>query len=84
MYLALFLDQSNYEFNVSLHSSLAGAKAAYADMVRHFGVKQQDEYCFCDDAGEAPHIYRIECDGESGEEIFLSRPATADDPAAVD
>jgi len=39
MYLVLFLDQDKYEFNSSLHASLAVAKTAYEDLARRFGVK---------------------------------------------
>ena len=71
MYLVLFLDQDNYEFNSSLHANLAVAKTAYEDLARRFDVKHH-EWGFCDDAGEAPHIYRIECDGNPGKEIHPS------------
>jgi hypothetical protein len=38
MYLVLFLDtqEGNYEFNVSLHSSLPKAEAAYEALLRRF------------------------------------------------
>jgi hypothetical protein len=76
MYLVLFLDQSNYEFNPSLHASRAEAEAAYKDLLRHFECKP---CCggLADDYGEGPHLYRIECDGEVGKEICLSDLAAA-------
>ena len=74
MYLVLFLDQhQNYEFITSLHSSLPSAEAAYEALLLRFGVKPDEEGCGpCDSCGEAPHIYRIECDGKPAEEIFIS------------
>ena len=74
MYLVLFLDQQeNYEFITSLHPSLPSAEAAYAALVRRFGVKfGEGDHC-----GEEPHIYRIECDGNPGEEISVSNCAAA-------
>ena len=82
MYLVLFLDQQrNYEFNVSLHSTLPKAEAAYEALLRRFGVKACDldggppsgeGWSLCDYCGEAPHIYRIECDDKPGEEISVS------------
>lgn len=78
MYLTLFLDQHNYEFNVSLHSSLAAAEAAFEALMRKFVIAPGETLPprtawggLCDDCGENPHLYRIECDGELGEEIFL-------------
>jgi hypothetical protein len=68
MYVTLFFDQHNYEFNISLHSSRARAEAQYKTLLRHFWVKPN----VGDDCGEAPHLYQIECDGELGEEIHLS------------
>ena len=62
MYLVLFLDQRNYEFITSLHSSLPSAKSAYRALLLRFGVKPGE-------SEEEPHIYRIECDGKPGEEI---------------
>jgi hypothetical protein len=71
MYLVLFLDtqEGNYEFNVSLHSSLPKAEAACEALLLHFDVNPEDG---CDRCGENPHIYRIECDGKPAEEIFIS------------
>ena len=77
MYLVLFLDQQdNYEFIISLHSSLPEAEAAYKAFVLRFGVKLH-EFGVMDRCGEAPHIYRIECDGKPGEEISISDLAAA-------
>ena len=85
MYLVLFLDQHNYEFNVSLHSSLPSAEAAYKALLLRFGVRPCDldgrlptgeGWMLMDYVGEAPHIYRIECD-EPAEEISVSDLATA-------
>jgi hypothetical protein len=84
MYLVLFLDQSNYEFNVSLHSSLTAAEAAFEALMRRFVIKPGETLPpkatwvgLCDNYGENPHLYRIQCDGEPGEEIRLSDLATA-------
>ena len=72
MYLVLFFDQHNYEFNPSLHSSLPKAKAAYEALLLHFDVKLGEGGWLGDDCGEAPHIYRIECDGNPAEKIDVS------------
>lgn len=93
MYLVLFLDQHNYEFNVSLYPNLAAAVAAYEALLRRFVLKpgatlppkaiwgelgwEKHHDNFVDDCGENPHVYRIQCDGELGEEIHLSDLATA-------
>jgi len=84
MYLVLFLDQHNYEFNVSLHSSLAAAEAAFEALMRRFVIAPGETLPpkatwvgLCDRCGENPHLYRIECDGELGEEIHLSDLAAA-------
>jgi hypothetical protein len=84
MYVVLFLDQNlNYEFIVSLHSSLPRAEAAYEALLRRFVVKPCETLPpkaswgeLFDDCGESPHVYRIECDGKPGEEISLSDLAT--------
>ena len=71
MYLVLFLDQCNYEFNPSLHASRAEAEAAYKALLQRFDCKP----CSggpADDWGEGPHVYRLEADGKPGEEIDLS------------
>jgi hypothetical protein len=76
MYLVLFLDQHNYEFNPSLHASRTEAEAAYKALLQRFDCKP----CIgglADDCGEGPHAYRIEADGELGEEIDLSHLADA-------
>jgi hypothetical protein len=93
MYLVLFLDANNYEFNVSLHSSLAAAVAAYEALLQRFILKpgetlppkaiwgelSWEKYHdnFVDDCGENPHVYQIQCDGKLGEEIHLSDLAAA-------
>jgi hypothetical protein len=86
MYLVLFFDQCNYEFNPSLHSSLPNAEAAYAALLRKFIIKPGETLPpkarwnaseLFDDCGEGPHVYRIECGGKLGEEIFLSDLAAA-------
>ena len=76
MYVVLFLDQTNYEFIVSLHSSLPRAEAAYEALLRRFVVKPGETLPpkaswsgLFDDCGESPHVYRIEYDGKPGEEI---------------
>jgi hypothetical protein len=71
MYLVLFFDQYNYEFNPSLHASRAEAEAAYRELLQRFDCKP----CYggpADECGEGPHVYRLEADGKSGEEIDLS------------
>jgi hypothetical protein len=86
MYLVLFLDQwnGNYEFHVSLHSSLPRAEAAYDAFVRRFCLKPGETLPpktswgkLFDRCGENPHVYRIECDGKPGEEISISDLTTA-------
>jgi hypothetical protein len=70
MYLVLFLDQCNYEFNPSLHASRAEAEAAYKALLQRFDCKP---CCggLADDYGEGPHIYHLQADGKLGEEINL-------------
>ena len=86
MYLTIFLDANRYEFVTSLHLNLAAAEAAYEDLLREFVLEdgeplppKADWHAACDRCGENPHIFRIESDGELGEEIFLgnSEAATA-------
>jgi hypothetical protein len=79
MYLVLFFDQNNYRFITSLHSTLPAAEAAFEDLLRHFVVVNGEPLPpkarwreLCDDCGENPHIYKIECDAEPAEEISLS------------
>ena len=74
MYLVLFLNQRNYEFITSLHSSLPSAEAAYKALLLRFGIKELEGGALCDHWGEEPHIYRIECDGKPAEEIRISDP----------
>jgi hypothetical protein len=69
MYLVLFFDQCAYEFNPSLHPSRAEDERAYRALLREFKVKPLSEGGLCDDYGEAPHVYKIACDGKVGEEI---------------
>jgi hypothetical protein len=72
MYLVLFLDQNNYEFNPSLHTDRAEAEAVYKELVLRFDCKP----ClggFADSCGEGPHLYQIAADGKLGEEIYLHR-----------
>src|SRR5262245_57111957 len=79
MYIVLFLDQSSYEFNVTLHPTRASAEAAYKALLRRFEVKPLPGCggALADDCGEAPHVYQIAADGKLGEEIDLSGLATA-------
>jgi hypothetical protein len=84
MYLVLFLDQRNYKFNISLHSTFEAAEAAYEALLQRFILKPGAALPpkatwaeLCDRDGENPHLYRIECDGELGEEIHLSDLAAA-------
>jgi hypothetical protein len=79
MYLTLFLDQHRYAFNVALHSSREAAEAAFVDLLRKFVIAPGETLPpkatwvgLCDDCGENPHLFRIECDGSLGEEIHLS------------
>ena len=72
MYLTLFLDQHNYAFNVSLHSSLKAAEAAFEALMRKFVIAPGENLPprakwvgLCDDCGENPHLFRIECDGST-------------------
>jgi hypothetical protein len=67
MYVVLFLDQTNYEFIVSLHSSLPRAEAAYEALLRRFVVKPGETLPpkaswsgLFDDSGESSHVYRID------------------------
>jgi len=71
MYLTLFFDQCNYEFNVALHPSRAEAETAYKALLQRFDCKP---CCggLADECGEGPHAYRLEADGRPGEEIDLS------------
>ena len=78
MYLTLFLDQHRYAFNVALHSSREAAEAAFVDLLRKFVIAPGETLPpkatwvgLCDDCGENPHLFRIGCGGEVGEEIFL-------------
>jgi hypothetical protein len=66
MYLVLFLDQHNYEFITTLHSTREAAEAAYEALMKRFNV---DVETMSDKHGEGPHIYKIECDGKPAEEI---------------
>jgi hypothetical protein len=79
MYIVHFFDQANYEFIMSLHSSIEAAEAAFAALLRRFVVEdgatlppKADWIGLCDHHGENPHIYKIECDGKPAEEIQLS------------
>jgi hypothetical protein len=39
MYIVHFFDQANYEFIMSLHSTLAAAEAAYEALLRHYVIE---------------------------------------------
>jgi hypothetical protein len=87
MFLVIFLDQDNYEFNVSLHPSLGAAEAAFEALMREFVIAPSETLPpkatwggLCDDCGETPHLYKIECDGKPAEEIRLS--SNSEDQAA--
>jgi hypothetical protein len=79
MFLVICLDANRYEFVTSLHSSREAAEAAFVSLLRKFVIAPGETLSptksswggLCDDCGESPHLYRIECDGELGEEIFL-------------
>jgi hypothetical protein len=85
MYLALFLNQDSYEFIVSLHSTRAAAEAAYEASLRRYVIAKDGEdlppkatwHVLSDNNGEGVHLYRIECDGGLGEEIFLGSSEVA-------
>lgn len=80
MYLVHFFDQNNYEFIMSLHSTRAAAEAAFEALLRRFVIKDGEtlpenwrEPCeLCDECGESPHMYLIECDGKSAELISIN------------
>jgi hypothetical protein len=79
MYLVLFLDQDNYEFIASLHSTRPAAEAAFEALLRRFIVADDEALPpkaswdeLSDRNGESPHLYRIECDREPAEQISLS------------
>jgi hypothetical protein len=79
MYLVIFLDSDSYEFHASLHSSFATAESAFEARLREFVIPPGADlppnkatwHALCDRCGEGVRIYRIECDGEPAEEIFL-------------
>jgi hypothetical protein len=93
MYLVLFLDQQNYEFITSLHTTRVAAEAAGAEMLRQYevvnrfegGRLESDEPLppssewegLFDAHGEGVHLYEIEPDGGLAEEITLERGAKA-------
>jgi hypothetical protein len=85
MFVALYLDQDNYEFNISLHATRDAAEAALAGLLTTFdirnttsgelgpGLPPRERWGELFDAsGEGLHLYRIECDGKLAEEIPLS------------
>jgi hypothetical protein len=79
MYSVLYLEQTNYRFIVSLHSTLAAAEAAFEALLRRFVIAngetlppKADWSELFDEYGESPHLYKIECDGKPAEEISLS------------
>jgi hypothetical protein len=75
MYLVLFFDQCECQFNPSLHPSRAEAEAAYRNLLQRFDCKP---CCggLADDFGESPRVYRLEADGKPGEEIDLRHGKT--------
>ena len=63
MYLVLFLDANNYEFNMSLHSSLAADETALEVLMRRFVLKPDETlppkatwFGLCDDCRESVHL----------------------------
>jgi hypothetical protein len=79
MYLVHFFDQRNYEFIMSLHSTLAAAEGAFEALLRHYVIEDGEALPpkatwdeLFDDSGESPHLYKIEYDGEPAEKISLS------------
>jgi hypothetical protein len=80
MYLTLFLDQRNYEFISSLHTTREAAETAFGDLLQRFIIAKGEPLppratwgdLFDEDTGEAPHLYEIELDGGPAEEISLS------------
>jgi hypothetical protein len=84
MFLVIFLDANRYEFNVSLHATLAAAEAAYEALLQEFVLEDGEDlppkeewHAACDDCGEGVHIFQVELDGGPAEEIFLGSEALA-------
>jgi hypothetical protein len=80
MFLVHFFDQNEYEFIMSMHSDFAAAERAYEALLREYVVEpgttlppKADWCCLANKhTGEGVKLYRIECDGETAEEIGLS------------
>ena len=79
MFLTLFFDTHEYDFNVSLHSTRAAAEASFEKLLRDYIVpegtpmppKESWPDLFDEDTGEAPHIYEITADGGPPRDIGL-------------
>ena len=76
MFLTLCLDADNDEFHVALHSTPAAAEAAFEALLRCYVLEDgetlppKDEWhTLCNDAGDSPQLYQIECDGKPGQKI---------------
>ena len=71
MFLTLFFDQHEYDFNVSLHSTRAAAEAAFEKLLREFVVPEGTPMpareswpdLFNEETGKPPQIYEIAVDG---------------------
>jgi hypothetical protein len=83
-YLTLFLDQENYKFISSLHSTREAAEQRCMELMKHFVLEgkpvppKEDWICICDDCGEAPHVYEIRLDDGEAEEIDCQDKILAD------
>ena len=84
MYLVHYLDQRNYEFHMSLHSTRAAAVVAYEALLRRFVLEEgqplppRGEWFALHDAdGDPVQLYRVACDGEPAELIDIKEDVVA-------
>ena len=70
MYLVHFLNQDNYEFVVSLHSTRAAAEAAYEALLRRYVIEDGEDlppkatwHVLSDNNGEGVHLYESNATG---------------------
>jgi hypothetical protein len=86
MYLVHFFYQPEYQFCMSLHSSLAEAKDTVDDMLRIFDINESGDEPnptrdqLFDSNGEGVQLFRITCDGGAPERIQIdpvAEPVTA-------
>jgi len=79
-FLTLYLDQHEYKFISTLHTSRTAAEAAFANLLREFVVPDDEPLpprevwgsLFDETTGEAPHLYAISADGGPSREIFFA------------